>query len=53
MVDLIQETIRASLEKIIHTCCYLIQHDPYHTRVVYVSHDGFMRIMRNRIREAL
>lgn len=51
IVDLIPEQNLACLEKLLHTCCYLIQHDPYHTRIVYVSHDGFMRIMRNRIRE--
>lgn len=50
MIDLIQEPTLTCLERILHTFCYLIQHDPYHTRIVYISRDGFMRILRNRVR---
>lgn len=49
MLDLIQETKLDWMESILQTFCYLIQHDPYHTRVVSVSHDGFLRVIRNRI----
>lgn len=50
MIDFIQDPTFTCLERILHTFCYLIQHDPYHTRIVYISRDGFMRILRNRVR---
>lgn len=53
MVDFIKEPNSGWLEQILHRCCYLIRNDPYHTRILYVSYDGFMRIVRNRYRRSL
>lgn len=49
-VDFVEEPNVGWLEKILHTFSYLIQNDPYNTRILYMSYDGFLRMVRNRSR---
>ncbi len=53
MVDFIEQPNLGWLENILHTCCYLIQNDPYDNRILYISNDGFMRMVRNRNQKIL